>query len=775
MSERMKGQSGEVNDDNEEVLDQSVVNAFNFITGGVDGTKKSLDEIYEDDDGTHAQEVTLNMRKEGSAKVLYMAELLLGNQYADHKFLNEVVEKVRSLPEEMKPDTIVMSGIVQGSFLGRLKRRRPSLKQGLSSMEEQFYHARKVLDTIISLDIPLVYTMGDDDLLIADDMTTEAFKQIESLAKKRVKHSSADEIMKTQLTKAERMRSHPKWPEYYRFSVEAAFPYCLRAGRTLRSAEEVAALTEGRYHEPEREILYDAYKRAANGQRLTEKHRSILDVDALKDTPELTIVDDFNHIIKTKKHEYKDSIRHNLALGTTAVSSNYFAKIKKIRGAEKADGTWDTSNLITMHHGEAAGYIFDGNEGLHSIGNMQDTSKFFNKKGHITSTSIDPARRERTTRGRMHAPNATQIERTDDGRHLVTLYNRALWEKSESIPERTAIVMHCDWQMGSLSARPDLQIKHLDMTRRLLGKMPVVLALGGDMMHGRNYADFPRESQRTGLMSMDAQEEVVEQMIKMSLESMTPAEVNNMLKVLVQIGNHEWNSGTLKWNGYSFASYLRNAYELPFHRNGYSLEEIKKRVQFHDTIVTPSGEPITTYSAVDKIGEVGLEVRHFFGGGGGLGSNPPAFLAHKQTAGVGELKKGIDIQLIGHYHHPSYMLDNNKISVGAGSLAGMTGFEYERGMKSVVSAVTLYIGGGLPPQIEFISEDAFHKHKIIDGPFSDKHIREEFGFRNDRSFDAGKHTPYLDVDSPKSALQKRIVHLGRLASHRSNTTGYLPE
>lgn len=142
---------------------------------------------------------------------------------------------------------------------------------------------------------------------------------------------------------------------------------------------------------------------------------------------------------------------------------------------------------------------------------------------------------------------------------------------------------------------------------------------------------------------------------------------------------------------------------------------------------------------------------------------------------MGDLKSGIDIMMYGHYHHPAYMLDNNKIIVGAGSLAGMTGFEYELGLRSVPSAVTLHIGGGLPPQIEFIGEETFHKYKITDGPFSDKSIFEEHGFRNDRSFDAGKHTPYLDMYSPKSALQKCILKIGHLASYSTETTGYLPK
>lgn len=62
---------------------------------------------------------------------------------------------------------------------------------------------------------------------------------------------------------------------------------------------------------------------------------------------------------------------------------------------------------------------------------------------------------------------------------------------------------------------------------------------------------------------------------------------------------------------------------------GYSREEAEARVNFHDTIITDSGEPFKTFSTIMHIGAVGIELRHFFGKGGGLGGQPPVMAAVK--------------------------------------------------------------------------------------------------------------------------------------------------
>lgn len=67
-------------------------------------------------------------------------------------------------------------------------------------------------------------------------------------------------------------------------------------------------------------------------------------------------------------------------------------------------------------------------------------------------------------------------------------------EVSESLEERVCFYEICDEQIGSLSARIDYLLKHLDRMSNLLKVQKVVLNFGGDRLHGRNYSDFPRKA-----------------------------------------------------------------------------------------------------------------------------------------------------------------------------------------------------------------------------------------------------------------------------------------
>ena len=750
-------------------LDPRAVKAFGYLTDKVDFTGKTYDEIMDDDanvDGMRTVE-----RRRGNANsqnTLYLSELLVGSKYSDHTFFNQVVERVGALPQDMKPDEIVMSGLYMGDFGGRKKNSKWMLKPGLRTLEDQFRAGKEKLDQLRKLGIPVVYARSDNDTDIIEEMTYDAFHQMDVLARKHAKESE-DIDMKRQLSGLEKAKAHPNWPEYYRFTKYVAFPYCVRTGHELRDADAIAAATDGEYNEPEREILFDAYRRASQGQRLLPKHLQVLDRTALNDGNGLTIVGDFEHVVTTRgENEYTDLVRHKMQT-SNAQLANYFRTPAQVRGTLAAEGVDRYDNIIITGQQEAGGVLRPDNKAIHSIGGLQNPNKALLEDGDILTSTANTVARPIFGRGRFHDPSATAIERRNDGTQVVTLFNKHLWEVSESIPERTTVMLQCDWQAGNLASRPDYQLKQLDLVKRRLGRAPVYLALGGDMVEGRNYFDFNRESGRTGLGAMDQQIEYVKDMIERSLEQMTKAELDNLF-VKVTIGNHEWNSGTMKVNGYSFADPFIDPYKAAFMARGYSLDDARARVQFQDTIVTPRGEPVKTYSTVFKVGEMGFELRHFFGAGKGTGGQPPAFAGHRQSVGLGELREGVDVGLFGHYHHANYMLGGNKLYVGAGSLNGMTGFEYERNLRSANSIVMLHVGAGLPPQIEIMGEQALVKYKVADGYFSDKQIKERFGFRNDHGANP-LHSPY--IEGPKTALQKLALEMGRQAAFSTSRTGYM--
>lgn len=792
----------------EPTLDPKALNAFDYLTNKGDFSGLSYDEIMDKDvDVDDIQSIERKRGRQQSEHTLFLADLLVGSRFSDNHFFNEVVEKVSTLPKEQKPDQIVVTGLYMGDFGGRKKNSRWMLQNGLRSLDEQLHHGKAKLDQLKELDVPIIYSMSDNDVDIVEEMTFEAFDQMHQLAKKHARENQESDDVKRQLSRLEKAKANPNWPEYYRFTQEVAFPYCIRSGRTLRTTEEVIEvartlaadlqlaldggelreeeqvrlrdqlerlkndLERGEYDLPEREILYDAYKLKAQGRRLAAKHRTILDTHALKNSDSLQIVEDFELRTKTRGRQYTDLVRHRFQTTKLPVS-NYFAAPTKIRKQLAADGEDIYDNIVITGQREAAGVFGTDNESIHSIGGLQDARKAANSKGYILTSPSNQAGREILGRRRFHPASATSIERLDDGTHFVTVYNKHLMEISESLSDPVTVMLQCDWQAGNIASRPDLQLKQLDMINRRLGQGVVYVALGGDTVEGRNYSDFNRESGRTGLGAMDQQFEFVRLMIEQSLDQLTKEQMNNLI-IKATIGNHEYNSGTLKWNGYSFFEPIIDPYKQAYAARGFSPSEIRDRVQIQDTLITSRGEPFKTYETVFRIGEIGVSLSHFFGAGRGTGGQPPAFTGLNQTNGLGAVRKDIDIGIFGHYHHASYVLGGNKLYVGAGSLNGITGFEYEKGLRSASSIVALHLKPGQPPRIEVVSEEAINNYKIPDGPFSDKELRLSHGFREDKGFDIGKHTPYLDSRFPKSALQKMVLKLGQDAAYSVDRTGTL--
>jgi|GEM_PF-452567 len=789
-------------------LDPKALDAFDYLTNKGDFSGLSYDEIMDKDAGVDdIQSVEHKRGRHKNEHTLYLADLLVGSKFSDNHFFNKVVEHVADLPKDEKPDQIVMTGLYMGDFGGRKKNSRWILQNGLRTLDEQFHHGKAKLDQLRELGVPVIYSMSDNDTDIVEEMTFEAFQQMQQLAKKHARENKDNDDVKRQWSGLEKAKANPNWPEYYRFTQEVAFPYCVRSGRALRTTEQVQAtvrnlaaelqeklatdelnedefarvsdqldrlrqdIDRGEYDFPEREILHDAYKRQAGGQRLTAKHRTILDMGALKDSDSLQVVEDFEMHTKTRGAQYTDLIRHRFQTTKLPVS-NYFGAPTKIRKQLAADGEDKYDNIVLTGQREAAGVFGTNNEAIHSIGGLQDARKAAKSKGYILTSPANQAGREILGRRRFHPASATSIERLDDGTQFVTIYNDHLMEISDSLTEPVTIMLQCDWQAGNIASRPDLQIKQLDMVNRRLGEGVIYLALGGDTVEGRNYSDFNRESGRTGLGAMDQQFEFVRLMVEQSLEQLSKEQMQNLI-VKATIGNHEYNSGTLKWNGYSFFEPIIDPYKQAYAARGFSPAEVRDRVQIQDTLISPKGEPFKTYETVFRIGEIGVSLSHFFGAGRGTGGQPPAFTGLNQTNGLGDVRKDIDIGIFGHYHHASYVTGGNKLYVGAGSLNGLTGFEYERGLRSASSIVALHLGPKRAPKVEVISEEAINNYRIPDGPFSDKELRSSHGFRDDKGFDIGKHTPYLDSRFPKSALQKMVLKLGQDAAYSVDRTGTL--
>lgn len=642
----------------------------------------SLREIYQHD-RLRVAEIYIESDRP-SFKTIYLNEALIGNEYSDIEFFLKTID---SLPTDH--DLIVLSGIVQGDFKMVEKRRKGTLKPELASMDAQFSAAREVIKALCEKG-PVVYNMGNDDMRICEDYTLEYFRKMFDLAKSSegVNYFQQDKI-----------KQHRLWQEHLSFQISHAYPYCLRAGRRLHSAEEVGVMSDGELEVEEYMMLYDTVKRLERGEDPNPDYAPYLDLACLADT-DFKIVDDFNLRVKTASDENTTWVRHHFNFSTAPVYGNHMANMVEALGDMKANGHASPYMMVTEHNLEEVGVMVDGTWAI-SGGGFLKPELFMNAKGRKTNVPGDPAKRLATTRRRIPSPSASSHERFDDGRHTITIYNEKLLQKADSCP-RTALILLTDWQIASLTARPDLLIKYLDYAQRIPEQR--IGYFNGDFVQGRNYPNFPNENQELGLISMDSQIQFVKDILDEFLRE------GGFDRSWVTPGNHEWNSGTEKWHGYSFTQYVLDALSA----KGLDAKRA-------EGMITAEGEKFKAWSSVDYVGDYGVYVSHLPLLKGAKGSSGlPIYQAGAHSKGVGQAKQSIDFEMYGHWHHPQYALFGDKLAVISGSLAGMSGYEWMRGYRPTISSVVLHIGGGQPPQLEFLSKE-FMENWQVDG-WSDEQI-----------------------------------------------------
>jgi hypothetical protein len=696
---------------------------------------------------------------DNTVRTLYMSELLIGHKDSAVDFYDKTIEDLASLPEDMKPHMAVISGFMQGDFKYLEKPRRATLVPELNSMDSQFHFARQKIEQLQALDIPVIYNMSNDDRRIAHEYTIEVFRKMHDYAK------SQDTV---NWSKVDKMQQHPKWNAHLQFQSEKVFPYCLRAGRRLYTASEMEEKTKGKITVEEYFVLYHVENAVENGEKIPENYSDWLKKEAKKQNQELIVTDDVEIQTKTEGRTYTDSVRHYMGFSPQPMYQNHMKPALDSVAQLASNGHETPDMFVTQHNQEEVG-VSTQDAWVISTGGLIRARNFLHAPGRRTDAKGDVSRRLVTTRRRIPEPSASIHERTDDGRHIITFMNETLNEKSFSIPERMTIAELCDLQTGSITARPDILVKYLDYIRtRAMGERATAIFFGGDMLHGRNYPHFASESQMTGLMAMDSQEAFNTNLFQETFKDITPEELEGLIKVLVQPGNHEWNSGTLKWHGYSFTTYMRNLFERMYARAGYTDVEIAARVKSHEATMTQKGEYASGYTGVEYFGELGVLIQHYLleRGGKGSGGDLPVYQTHHFANGGGDLMKNVDIFMAGHWHHPQYGMFGDKLGLVGGSMAGLSDYELKRGYRPTIAGTLLHIGGGLPAQVEFVSEQNLHGHKVTTGGFSKEELKAE-GYKDDRDFDPIRHGIFLPDKFAKSALQKKVLQMMRDASQRT--------
>lgn len=720
-------------------------------------TLSDVAEIYE----LHAEEIKVPEIVLGvhNTRTLYLTKVEFGHKDLDLRFIATVVEQVKRLPKEERPSVVVMSDLVQGSFHFTDKRKRLALAGEMASADAQFKAGKMLIDEFRSMGIEVIVLQGDDAQLMSEDYTVEALRMLQNMAsplrdrdKSFVTYWQIDQLKQTEA-----------WDRHSKFQWEVVYPYCLRSGRRLRSADEVEELTNGETRMEEYLMLMDAYERELKGEAIPAEYLKILEVENIpfknRQFEGLQIVDDARLILKTEEnHDFTQRIFSRFGFGKTPLYGDPMNSLVQVFGSLASAGEPLPDLTVLTNQELAVGKSADQGTWLASTPSPHYTN--MEQKGSVLRTTGDTSWRQLTARRTLARPATTLYERTPDGHHKVEIMTPSLLEKSVAT-EPTAIVLLQDWQIGSHSAHVDLPPKLLDyIVTKIAPQYKVLIGANGDLIQGVNY---PGAALDNGPMlgSVDTQSRFTSELIKQALGHFSYAQLDPIVEWMLTRGNHEWNSGK-KFFGATHTKYVEDALtEILRSRVAPSQveNELRKRVRDYTTMETRDGDFVTNaWTAIRKVGDYGLVMQHLFldrmaKGQGGL----PVYQFKTAIQGIGDLHDKTDLMLTGHWHNGQYVVYGEKIAGIGPSLAGQSIYEWNLGYRPKMGALIVYVGGDgkpAPVTLDFMSVDALRNHVIEDGAFSAQALADE-GYETDEGFDPSRHG-FANRIGLHSALQKKL-------------------
>lgn len=727
-----------------------------------------IDALKEHDKKRAISELVFETNKEGFA-VAPINALRLGHQDSLEglELVRRYLQYISQLDGEERPDVLLVSDLMQGVFKHNQSKKRSAVPDKLQDANAQFRAAHELLDEMRATGIPVVVSLGENDHREAQDYATDAVRELEEFLKDSEKN---DFVHFGQLYK---YSQNTMWQDFRKFALDYALPLGQKYGRRLRTSTEMETDSDGGISQSEFMHLYQHIKLGHELSPVTGiDPDDLIELGEWSSDKSIVFVDDADLVFRLADgKEERVKYRHALGLTTESLLGNHMKNPQKLMGAlGMAAATIDElpTALMTGQQQEAAMVTHSGtdivaNPGLTNPLNSVDTRAFYRR------TNGDTSLRAFTTRGRTWTPGVYEYSRPADGVAKYTMYDSDIMERSESIP-RMAIVTFNDWQTGSPTAHLDMVVHAQALAQRYAQRMPVAIHGEGDFIQGFIYPGMAREAQAIGLMDLDSQSEMNNEIIRETWKDAPNSTKSGVFDLMWQWGNHDEEQRFRAPSNHS--------------RNIDSTLEVWRQVLANptlssdDTVVRnervfqgEDGTPVPTWIGRPRYGDVNMAISHFHinsknykGGSGGLAAYDPL----KRLEGIGGFE---DIQIASgaHHHNRMHVKANGVwVDIGDANAAGQSEFENMLGMHhSSMSVKVREIGGGKPMTVTYYTEKALIKEAIEQGPYSSEQLADE-GYFDDPGADALRYGMYSLDGSPKTALQKRLWVKQREASQWAN-------
>jgi len=701
-------------------------------------------------------ELRFELEKEESNHTLLLTDLRFGHKDTDYSELMSLLDWIVQLSPSERPTTVVLGDLIEGGYEMRETEKRAALDGAMESVSNQFAVAKDLVTRLQAMDIRVVHVIGDQTEKMVHDW---AIKMIQFLREKAAfplrEGANSDFIAYYQENQLARDKSTQ---QHKRFEREVVMPYCFRLGRRLRSAIEMGEFSDGEIEMEEYLILLQVWKKLANGQQADPDLLKWVDLSQLplpgRDFGDYQIVDDAKLILEEEGgRTFTQRFFARTGFSPTVRYGDPLVNLEKFTGQVLSAGSEIPDMTVDLGAGYGVGREMAEAENQWVVAAPSGQRVNPNQRGSTFRTTGDTSLRQFATRRVRGTPMYLSYARNKWGSLDFCFWNDKLRQKAEAMKgDPRVVVVWQDWQIGSPTARPDLQAKLVDYTVREVGKdAKVHLVVNGDILAALNYPGAALDNTRYLLTRIDDAEEFTRRLVRLGLAGFRPEELERIGEVDVTVGNHEWNSGN-KYYGQTHTQWMVQTLKeiLP---NG------REKVRFCDTLATQSGDfMVNAWTSNRAVGEYGLWAQHLILDKMAKGSGSlPIYQAIPALSGLGNLLENTDIGVFGHWHNGMWIEAIDKLFLIGPSVASQSTYEWLRGYRPKMGALVIYLGDNLPVRARFVSLKELYDYQIGDGPLSQQALHDT-GFEDDAGFDPRRHGFATRTANPQSALQKKLWH-----------------
>ncbi|PIR52120.1 hypothetical protein COU77_02095 [Candidatus Peregrinibacteria bacterium CG10_big_fil_rev_8_21_14_0_10_49_16] len=677
-------------------------------------------------------------------RLMDLSNIQFGHAMLDVEFLQEMKERINTLPPDHIPDVIVVDGVLYGNYQFQ-KKKRQRLKVAPTS--EQYDAAAELFNWLEYLQqkhgTKLICNMSDEDEHLVEHYAVDTTMRIAQLERERARAAaSSGEEMEIGLTpywRVEQIKQSSLYMHNFDLQWDVALPYSVVTGHQLTANEY--------------DLLIDTYKKLVRGETPSDHAQEVLEIDKIPlpgkkiEDQDLIFTDDFEALCK------RAGKRPLVIRGTQSMRATRSSMVQDPMGALRAViGHKQSQRKIRKRINKEprpdenppdAWAVYDQNVfSAENIGGEHGVLAYSTgtlRRGQMDLSSYsrgvqdDNMWRALLNRKDCVTPTVTTIGFGADGSRYYDIYNEtfnALSETSES-PKRTAVVNISDWQVGSITCAADYLVKMLTMALHTLTRThdEVIILLNGDLFHGHNYKMAAQEGNPFGMPFPRDQQVFVSDLLE-NILSKVPRKLKQKIKVVhITDGNHEWNSGEAYYgNSYLhpveliFRHHSDNTYDTLYHKYGF--ERGRNGIVMKGSMMT------------EKAGGFNVWMRHYLleRGMKGSGSNP-ALQGRTLFPSQGNQMENVDIVPYSHFHNMRLLSVGDKIVKGNPCVAYPSYYESMRAYFSQIGFTYTSVGGGKPVRITEVTAAALDNYNIPDEAFySEKNLERE-GYYTDKDWD----------------------------------------